>query len=134
MKPFDLHKALQGSPVVTREGEPVKIIAHVPDVVAFQRVLYQLGLTIFSCNEQGQYSSTIGESSLDLFMAEPAVTDHIPTSEYYRLFMDTTNHVQYAIEVEHLVREHCAKIAESFPFSPNVGREIAKRIRDAANG
>lgn len=133
MKPFELHKAQCGEPIVTRDGEPAKFIAYEPEARDHQRFLYLVNGTVFSCDYNGKYRPD-GESPLDLFMAGAAVRDHIPTSEYYSMYMNTTNHVQYAIEVEHLVREHCAKIAEEFPFSPNIGREIARRIREAANG
>lgn len=60
--------------------------------------------------------------------------DNIPPRQYQDIFRETTSYMDFAIEVEHLVREHCAKIAELYPFSPQIGKEIAKLIREAGNG
>lgn len=39
MKPFDLEAAKRGEPIITRDGRPVKFIAHVPEARAAHRVV-----------------------------------------------------------------------------------------------
>jgi hypothetical protein len=72
MKPFDLKKALDGDPVVTRDGQRVLNIAYLPDATPYMRVAAVVKTAsvnyVFMYSERG----TIYENSsmdFDLFMA-----------------------------------------------------------------
>lgn len=67
LKPFDLEAAKRGEPIVTREGRPVKFIAHVPEAVYNCRVVTLTDNVIRTHLENGRYYSD-GEASLDLFI------------------------------------------------------------------
>lgn len=70
MKPFDLDAAKRGEPIVTRNGTPVKFIAHVPEAMEDERVIILNNELILLLYENGKYYRH--DSSLfDLFMAEP---------------------------------------------------------------
>lgn len=68
MKPFDLQAALNGAPVVTRDGRPVKIAGYNSDAaIPNQKILGWVDGTVLSWGENGNYFR--GGSPIDLFMA-----------------------------------------------------------------
>lgn len=70
MKPFNLKAALAGSPVVTRDGKPVKIVAYEPEASPGSHLIFRLdepGSAVRTCHESGLYFRG-GKSDLDLFM------------------------------------------------------------------
>ena len=66
MKPFDLEAFKQGAVGITRCGDEVTFVAHVPDALEFYRVcvLDQSGM-IFQCTENGKYMET-SDCALDI--------------------------------------------------------------------
>lgn len=77
MKPFELHKAIAGEPLVTRDGRPAKFVAHVPDVKVYSVVAWigdNWGLDTFT--ETGLQFDDLDASRDDLFMADlPEIED-----------------------------------------------------------
>lgn len=73
MKTFDLKAALDGEPVVTRDGRKVVQIAHFPSVSDGYRleVLVSGDCRSRSYWDSGKYSN--GDNALDLFMASKPV-------------------------------------------------------------
>jgi len=71
MKPFDLKAALNGAPVVTRDGEPVPWLRHDPDANPRYRVLARIEgqSAARHYSENGRFYRDGTESFLDLFMA-----------------------------------------------------------------
>lgn len=69
MKPFDLEAAKRGEPIVTRDGRPVKFIAHVPEANDGARVVVMFDGEIESHWEDGSYYTKSAASRNDLFMA-----------------------------------------------------------------
>ncbi|WP_416052775.1 hypothetical protein [Cupriavidus basilensis] len=70
-KPFDLQAAIRGEPIINREGEPLRFLAHVPESRSAYKVLtvnLKTGCTA-SHTESGDEYVDGGESSEDLFMA-----------------------------------------------------------------
>lgn len=68
MKPFDLEAAKRGEPIQTREGTPVKFIAHVPEADQSRRVVVLIGGEIVCFDGNGSHAGVF-ETELDLFMA-----------------------------------------------------------------
>ena len=68
MKPFDLEAAKRGEPIQTRDGTPVKFIAHVPEAIKLSRVLVLLDDYIWHGCENGKLYS-YKDHETDLFMA-----------------------------------------------------------------
>lgn len=72
MKPFDLEAAKAGAPLVTRDGESVRFVAHVPDARETTRLIVVKpdGCLLSFC-EDGKRSCSPddGKNYLDLFMA-----------------------------------------------------------------
>lgn len=68
MKPFDLEAAKRGEPIQTRDGTPVKFIAHVPEADQGQQVVILIGGEIVCFDGNGSHSGMF-ETELDLFMA-----------------------------------------------------------------
>lgn len=69
IKPFNLKEAIEGKPLVNRQGKPVKFIAYVPEAVDCYRLI------VLDCNNQivcyyddGSYIGT-KEHFMDVFMA-----------------------------------------------------------------
>lgn len=76
MNPFNLEAAKAGAPICTREGDPVKFIAHVPEATIRNRVIILIGKTVYSAYEDGKFCE--GQCyKLDLFMAVKTVTYYI---------------------------------------------------------
>ena len=71
MRPFDLYAALNGAPIVTRMGEPVRIADYNPAAFEWTRVLaWVQGQSVaYTYNTEGKYSM-LRASSYDLFMKE----------------------------------------------------------------
>jgi hypothetical protein len=69
MKPFNLEEAQKGKPLVTRDGEEVKLVAYVPEAKTEMRIiiLTESG-DIRVYYENGNYYSN-NEDGYDLFMA-----------------------------------------------------------------
>lgn len=72
MKPFDLKAAMNGDPIVTRNGEEAKFIAYVPEAEKSQQVLYLVGSIVY-CRGVDGLNSCISPSSHDLFMAPDTI-------------------------------------------------------------
>lgn len=69
MKPFNLEAAKAGALLVTREGESVKFIAHVPEANEGERVIvFSEAKAIRVYHESGNYYRN-GTDGYDLFMA-----------------------------------------------------------------
>lgn len=73
MKPFDLEKALAGEPVVTRDGQPVKIGAYNKDVAPNCQLVGWINGGCYTWYSNGIFDSTLYESRNDLFMATKTV-------------------------------------------------------------
>ena len=88
MKPFDLEAAKAGAPLVTRSGESVRFVAHVPDARQDMRVIaINSDLIIFTKHENGCYWFN-QEHFSDLFMAPVKRTVYVNfyknnTATYY---------------------------------------------------
>ena len=67
MKPFDLEAAKRGEPICTRDGTPVEFVAHLPNALAWHRVVFLQSGRITTADEQGHYTGAA--SVLDLFMS-----------------------------------------------------------------
>ena len=70
MKPFDLEAAKRGKPIVTRDGRPVKFIAHVPEAKS-EIIVCMIGGEVLLFQDSGAFVSTCVPEHLDLFMAPP---------------------------------------------------------------
>lgn len=71
MKPFDLQKAKEGHPLVTRDGRPARFIAHVPECDEQSRVIVLIS-GCYSCThhtEEGNFWLSKQTSTADLFLA-----------------------------------------------------------------
>ena len=68
MKPFNLQAALDGAPVVTRDGRRVKIAGYNPDAAFKDALLGWLNKEAMWWNKEGKYDCENGED-WDLFMA-----------------------------------------------------------------
>jgi len=72
MKPFDLQKALDGEPVVTRDGRMVKIAGYNKDAFELSRVAgWVIGEYGVGCWGPDGMVHGVDECNLDLFMADP---------------------------------------------------------------
>ena len=70
MKPFDLEAAKAGAPLVTRDGQPAKFIAHVAEAQPSQRLVVLIDGGVYTKFESGGYSKSPAHvSPNDLFMA-----------------------------------------------------------------
>ena len=70
MKPFDLEAAKAGAPLVTRDGQPAKFIAHVAEAHPSQRLVVLIDGGVYTKFESGGYSNSPAHvSPNDLFMA-----------------------------------------------------------------
>lgn len=71
MKPFDLEAAKRGDPLVTRDGNPARFIAHVPEARPGWRVVVMIeGQDCPSCrHDDGMLMHFSGGTSGDIFMA-----------------------------------------------------------------
>lgn len=74
MKPFNLERALAGDPVVTRDGQKVAEIAHLPSSGGKKTVVYARNNGYRWVTTQGKSLSIDAESDDDLFMAPKQVT------------------------------------------------------------
>ena len=68
MKPFDLEAAKRGEPIQTRDGQPAKFIAHVPEATESQQVVVLIGNTVRARYPTGTFYDFEGGHD-DLFMA-----------------------------------------------------------------
>lgn len=73
LKPFNLESALQGKPVVTRDGRKVKIGAYNPDALTYRKIVGWIGEDSCSWADNGDYYPK-EEHRSDLFMAAETVT------------------------------------------------------------
>ena len=69
MKPFDLEAAKRGEPIQTRDGTPVKFIAHVPDAQEHQRMVVFFDGAVWVVGESGNFYQNKFASNHDLFMS-----------------------------------------------------------------
>ena len=70
MKPFDLEAAKAGAPLVTRDGQPAKFIAHVAEAHPSQRLLVLIDGAVHAKFESGKHASSQNNVfKSDLFMA-----------------------------------------------------------------
>lgn len=68
-KPFNLQEALEGKPVVTRDGRKVKIAGYNPEALHKTEVIVGWAEGVYECwNEHGSYNVN-RECPEDLFMA-----------------------------------------------------------------
>lgn len=81
MKPFDLEAAKRGEPIQTRDGRPVKFIAHVPEATESQQVVVLIGNTVRARYPTGTFLDFEGDDD-DLFMAPLKRT--VWVNVYYR--------------------------------------------------
>ena len=82
MKPFNLEAAKAGAPMVTRDGQPVKFIAHVEEAHPTQRLLVLFGEDVYMTFEDGRRLGSGAESGFDLFMATVKRTVWVNVYEY----------------------------------------------------
>lgn len=68
MKPFDLEAAKRGEPIQTRDGRPVKFIAHVPEAEEPLRVIVLTESSPGFRHEDGAVHYSMGNGA-DLFMS-----------------------------------------------------------------
>ncbi len=76
MKPFNLEAAINGSPIVTRDGTPVKFVAYVPEASKYYRVVALLNDLIWPYSEAGDWGNA-GPDSRDLFMVTQKKTIYV---------------------------------------------------------
>lgn len=69
MKDFDLKLALEGEPVITRDGREVKDLHLFSSVQTHYPVVGIIEGRIFSFSKEGKYLTNRSESDKDLFMA-----------------------------------------------------------------
>jgi len=74
MKPFNLQEALEGKPVVTRDGKPVKRLVYFPEANEYPVVAYSGDKEIDTYTAKGEYISGGSGRSKDLFMDVPTKT------------------------------------------------------------
>lgn len=70
MLKFDLEKALAGEPVVTRDGQPVKIAGYNPDAHHLHQISGWIDGIVHGWGANGVFSDLFEKNSRDLFMAE----------------------------------------------------------------
>ena len=70
MKPFNLQAAIDGEPIVCRDGTRAEFIAHIPEADdSYERVVFFCDGSVWLCDESGRTVRDIdGECSTDLFM------------------------------------------------------------------
>lgn len=76
MKPFNLTAALSGEPVVTRNGDKVIRVIHIPDSPIKQKLVVILESNVYFCTETGNCFES-ENSTWDLFMASTTKTGWI---------------------------------------------------------
>lgn len=74
LKPFNLEAALQGKPVVTRDGRPVKIAGYNPDANEEMTIVGWINGCPESWSSDGRYRISKIDSNTDLFMLAETVT------------------------------------------------------------
>lgn len=69
-KPFDLEAAKRGEPLITRDGDKARFVAHVPEACAECRVigLIQGHSSVAQYHENGLYYASGTKCGSDLFM------------------------------------------------------------------
>jgi hypothetical protein len=69
-KPFNLQKALDGHPVVTRGDRRVKRVVHIPELRAesIRLLVVDLDGEWWQCDESGRCESRYGNGEFDLFL------------------------------------------------------------------
>jgi len=92
MKPFDLEAAKRGEPIQTRDGRPVKFIAHVPEATESQRVLVLIDEAVCFRYSTGSFLSRNPDRA-DLFMASRKRTVWV---NLYRPYADDYSYGQPA--------------------------------------
>lgn len=71
-RPFDLEKAKQGAPLVTRDGRPAKLLALVEEAGDWPLAIHVGGeKRITTYKASGRFTETGYESNYDLFLADP---------------------------------------------------------------
>ena len=68
MKQFDLEAAKRGEPIQLRDGRPAKFIAHVPEALEHNRIVFLLEGFLCRAYESGRIHDLFEKKS-DLFMA-----------------------------------------------------------------
>ena len=84
MKPFNLEAAKEGKPIVTRDGQVAKFVAHVPEAREDQQLVILINGTVCTRSDTG-LSSVGWKTSGDLMMAEEEVTVYF--NEYENGFL-----------------------------------------------
>lgn len=69
MKSFNLQEAINGKPVVTRDGDPATFIIHKPEMEA-ECLVFGVKGRMEMYYENGKYYKHSAHSSIDLFMKE----------------------------------------------------------------
>ena len=69
MKPFGLEAAMRGEPICTRDGQPAKFIAFVPEASEEQQLIVLIGTNIWRLYPDGRVHQGESQRSSDLFMA-----------------------------------------------------------------
>ena len=83
MKPFNLEAAKAGAPIVTRDGQPAKFIAHVSEAHPSQRLVVLIDGGVYTKFESGKYAASPAYvSDNDLFMAPVKRTVWVNLYEY----------------------------------------------------
>jgi len=102
MKTFNLDLAKSGVAIITRDGRPVKFIAHVPDVMPSARVIVAIDDSQSSIKILRTYSESgrfIGNETSNLDLFHPSVkrsgwtnlvktSQDMPTRRLNRIFKD----------------------------------------------
>lgn len=79
LKPFDLEAAKAGAPIITRSGEPVKFVGHVPEADLEYRVvvMHMSTFDVVTHCEDGRLYAMNEELDEDLFMAPVKRTAYV---------------------------------------------------------
>ena len=84
---FNLMRALEGDPIMTREGKKVIKIAYFPNINEYSHIVYQIEKNdhLNFCNINGRTNNFLDEGRLDLFM------DLSKTKYYYFMILHTVS-------------------------------------------
>ena len=97
MKPFDLEAAKRGEPIVTRDGRPVRFVAHVPEAELSERVVVfatgNIGPTTHG--ENGAFLRN-GPTDNDLFMTPRTRTVYVNIHPHGRAYWHNTEEIASA--------------------------------------
>lgn len=112
LKPFDLEAAKRGEPIITRDGEKVYFIAHVPELSESYRVVTRIEgeASPYCVSESGRYFSRETETPFDLFMAPRKRTMYVNIYEFPLASRDSPGNCAAAYYTEDSARNNRAPV------------------------